>query len=286
MALIPPNYIDCVVAIGADSSQGERRWIASGFFYGAMIKDFGEGQARYQTYLITNRHVFEKLATAYIRCNPKGNSPAQEFPLSLVDDKGAPLWFAHSNSDIDVAVAPVQFKRLVDEGMQVSVFKNNTDVGTIETLNSRGVTEGDFAYVLGFPMEQVGVERNTVIVRSGTIARIRDALSNANHSFLVDASVFPGNSGGPVILKPEAGSIQGTQAQDKALLIGIATAYIPYHERAISEQTGEPRVIFRENSGLASVHVIDYVEELVQDHLQTAAIQDQPSDERKTNNEH
>lgn len=83
------------------------------------------------------------------------------------------------------------------------------------------ITEGDFAYVLGFPMGIIGDKRNTVIVRSGSIARIRDALAKVNPIFLVDAFVFPGNSGGPVISKPDAISIQGTKSQDAAYLIGI-----------------------------------------------------------------
>src|ERR1019366_8874960 len=56
---------------------------------------------------------------------------------------------------------------------------------------------------LGFPLQLVGGERNYVIVRHGTIARIGDMLAGTNKNFLVDTFIFPGNSGGPVILKPE-----------------------------------------------------------------------------------
>ena len=46
----------------------------------------------------------------------------------------------------------------------------------------------------------------------------------ANKEFLVDAFVFPGNSGGPVVSKPEALAITGTKSQDYAYLIGIVVS--------------------------------------------------------------
>jgi S1-C subfamily serine protease len=133
-------------------------------------------------------------------------------------------------------------------------------------MNTLEITEGDFAYVLGFPMGITGGRRNTVIVRSGSIARIRDVLVKANHTFLIDAFIFPGNSGGPVILKPETLSIQGTKAQNTAYLIGIVHSYLTYQDVAISSQTKKPKVIFEENSGLAAVHPVDFIDETINEY--------------------
>jgi len=44
MALIPPFFPDRVVAIGVDSSEGERKWVASGFLYGHHVADLEDGQ--------------------------------------------------------------------------------------------------------------------------------------------------------------------------------------------------------------------------------------------------
>ena len=59
--------------------------------------------------------------------------------------------------------------------------------------------EGDFIYALGFPMGLVSKDRQHVMVRSGIIARIRDLYENRSTDFTVDAFVFPGNSGGPLV---------------------------------------------------------------------------------------
>jgi hypothetical protein len=120
-------------------------------------------------------------------------------------------------------------------------------------------------------MGLIGGERNYVIARKGTIARIRDVLAGTTKEFLIDAFTFPGNSGGPVMTKPEMVSIQGTPAVGSAYLIGLVKSYIPYTDVAISIQTDRPRVTFEENSGLTAVLPIDFVEETIQASLKSTA---------------
>ena len=80
---------------------------------------------------------------------------------------------------------------------------------------------------------------------------------------MIDASVFPGNSGGPVLLKPEVTRIQGTKANERCGLIGMVSSYLPYKEIAICTQTERPRMIFEENSGLGVVVPHDLIQETV-----------------------
>ncbi len=87
---------------------------------------------------------------------------------------------------------------------------NSVDVAKAKEL---GVSEGDGVFVLGFPLQLVGGERNFVIVRQGIIARIGDMLEGYSKTFLVDTFIFPGNSGGPVFLRPEVVAITGTKSQ-------------------------------------------------------------------------
>ena len=269
IALIPPFFIDCVVAIGARDSEGKTTWIASGFLYGHKATGDEVEQAKYLVYLVSNRHVFQDLARACLRFNPQAGGPAREYDLNLLDADGAPLWFCDPNEKIDVGVIPINFNVLKEHAMQVAFFASDTHAAPIDKLTELGIAEGDFAYALGFPMGIVGQERATVIVRSGTIARIRDTLARNDPEFLVDVSIFPGNSGGPVVSKPEAMSIKGTKSQSAAYLIGVVTSYVPYRDVAISSQTKRPRVIFEENSGLAAAHPIDFVQEAILKHIET-----------------
>ena len=120
-----------------------------------------------------------------LRFNAMSGLDAQDFYLPL-RTKNA-LVCTHPDQDVDVAVALINVDHLRGQGMQVAFFGNDQHTADIAAMTSRGITEGDFAYVLGFPMGLVGPHRNTVIVRSGSIARIRDTLGGFNKEFLVDA---------------------------------------------------------------------------------------------------
>jgi hypothetical protein len=100
-------------------------------------------------------------------------------------------------------------------------------------------------------------------VRGGSIARLRDALDGTEPTFLLDASVFPGNSGGPAVFRPEVTAITGTEAISRSFLLGVIAAYVPYIDVAISGQTKRPRITFEENSGLAEVYPVDFIDETI-----------------------
>ena len=51
--------------------------------------------------------------------------------------------------------------------------------------------------------------------------------------------------------------------QDRVYLIGVVHAYLPYSDIALSQQTGQIRMISQENSGLAEVLPVDYINEAI-----------------------
>lgn len=266
MALIPPFFLDCVVAIGVPGDKEETRWLASGFLLGKFVEKIDEDQSNYRVYLVTNRHVFEGVNIVRVRFNPKRDQSARWYDASLQDSEGRPRWFSPADRDIDVAVMPMNVKLLQEQDMQFSWFHSDKHIANMAKLSESEATEGDGVFILGFPALLVGGDRSYVIVRSGAIARIRDALAGHSTEFLLDAFVFPGNSGGPVVTKPEVVSIRGTKASGSANLIGVVKSYVPYRDVALSAQTGRPRVIFEENSGLSAVVPIDFVQEAIQQH--------------------
>lgn len=263
MALIPRFFLDCVVAIGVPWRKKQIRWIASGFLYGDFWKIENE-QKIYHIYLITNRHVLKGRKRVLLRFNPTGKEVAKQYLLGLVDKSSRRmLWTPHPNPNIDIAVTTININLLKEHGIQFSWFQNDQHVAALDKIAELGITEGDFVYILGFPMGLIGPERSYVIVRSGNIARIQDAIDHRSSEFLVDAFTFPGNSGGPVVTKPEAMAIRETKAVSSGYLVGIVKGYLTYQDLAISEQTKKPRVMFEENSGLTAIIPIDFVEEAI-----------------------
>ena len=57
MALIPPHYLDAVVAIGVGDDPEERKWIGTGFLYGLLSGVNAGGPNRHFICLTTNAHV-------------------------------------------------------------------------------------------------------------------------------------------------------------------------------------------------------------------------------------
>jgi S1-C subfamily serine protease len=259
MALIPPHFMKCVAAIGADNDRDERQWDASAFFYGYRR---AEG---YNPMLVTNRHVFEEIASgiAWIRVDADIGEPARPFRFVLTQADGSPRWFSHPDPTIDVAVAPIDIESMHGAGGRPMFFQGDQQARRTKEMTELGVSEGDFVYLLGFPMGLVGEQRNFVIARSGTIARIQDVLDGHANYFLLDASVFHGNSGGPVILKPEAMAIGGTRSSNVPYLIGIVQGRVPYRDKTSFTQGGQTRVS-EETSRLVAVYPIDYVDQTVE----------------------
>lgn len=255
MALIPPFFSNAVVAIGYTGPSGTIAWGASGFFYFHTLQG---DQGR--VYLVTNKHVLEGRNRILLRLNPRALKEPKGYSLDLIHPvDGQKLWNGHHNKNVDVAVIPVNFPLFQRDNMEVNYFRDNNHTMDVATMESKGLSEGDGVFALGFPVSLVGDRSNSVIVRGGTIARLRDTFKSSREPFLVDTTVFPGNSGGPIVNKPEIVAIEGTQTITTSNLLGVIASYVPYRDAAVSRQTGNVRVVFEENSGLSNVYSVDCI---------------------------
>jgi S1-C subfamily serine protease len=267
-ARIPPFFVDCVVALGREEGM-PAKWVteASGFLYGVpQDKETDMAKHQYRVYLVTNRHVLANHSQITMRLNSqKETDPVREFTLSLKNPDGSDLWVSHPNILVDVSVVQINGAYLRDQNLQSTFFAADLHVADKAKMKETGTAIGDDVFVLGFPMGISGtLQRNYVIARRGSIARVDDALSSNAPTFLIDAFIFPGNSGGPVVSVPDINFIAGTKAQQKAYLIGMVEGYVPYTDIALSQQTGQPRLVSQENSGLAEVIPVDYINETIQ----------------------
>lgn len=265
MALIPPFFLDCVVSIGV-TNQDQHNWVGTGFIVGRPFVD-DKGNKLYHTFLVTNKHVLEHKPNITLRFNSLEDNPPLDYTFDL-EQNGQKIWVGHTSQEIDIAVFYINPNILKSDSAQFKFFRMDEHVMSVENMKDSGVSEGDGIFVLGFPMGIVGPQKKHVIARTGAIARIRDVIEGQQSPYLIDASVFPGNSGGPVVIRPEAMAIQGTEAISNAALIGIVKSYVPYKDVAISQQTGNPRVMFEENSGLALVETVDNIVSTVNDCFQ------------------
>lgn len=265
MALLPPFFLDSVVAIGIEDDPFKRQWIGTGFLFGKVVDDSLEQDKRqYKIWLVTNKHVLEVLKNIYIKFNSAQDPDSKDYKVELIAKNGKPRWIGHQNANIDVAVIIINPNFLKEEQRRFFFFQSDLHIMNKKKMEENQITEGDRVFILGFPMGLVSNDRSYVICRGGYFARIRDFIENRSTDYLIDATVFPGNSGGPVIICPSAISIQGTKTIPKAGLIGIVKSYVPYQDAAISQQTRRPRIVFEENSGLTLVESVDSIMETIE----------------------
>jgi hypothetical protein len=195
--------------------------------------------------------------------NPRGMPPSR-IAIDNDPEGSDPMWVAHPDPDVDVAVTGMLHGHFKQLGyVERLVPLHSTQAFTLDRLQELNVTEGDPVAVVGFPMELVTLPRSRPIMRTGCIARISDLYDQGGSIMLLDVHVFPGNSGGPAFLMPQVISVTDQPPCDEGGLLGIVSAYVPYRDVAISPQTGRPRVVFEENSGLTIVHTVDSIHEAI-----------------------
>ncbi len=201
LALIPPFFLDCVIAIGVIKPNRQKDWVGTGFLVGRSFTRNDSKTKSYHLFMVTNKQVFNKLLAehhdqAIFRFNSKeAGAPAKDYLFKLIDENGQKKFTEHPNQDIDVAVTLLDAKILQKDNIRFGIFKDDEHLLNISQLSENGVAAGDLIYVLSYPMGIVDPKRPYPIARLGSIARIREALAGRSKNFLVDAFVFPGNSG-------------------------------------------------------------------------------------------
>jgi S1-C subfamily serine protease len=269
-ALLPPDFLQCVVSIGSDDLVNEGgtpviRWVssASGLLYGAAVPKTGDEEQQYWVYLVTSKHVLTGQPQINVRFNSLSGN-ATKYPIPLTGPDSAAI-FAHPV--VDLAAVRLNAGTLQKDGIEFKFFVS-ADLATRETIAGEGIAVGDGVFVLGFPMGLTGTERNFVVAKQGIIARLTATQDpKLTKEYLIDALIFPGNSGGPVVTRVEAAAIGHTKAVKRSYLLGMVYQFLPYTDVAFSRQTNRPRITFEENSGLASVIPADYIEEAIQMHI-------------------
>lgn len=282
MALIPPAYLNSVLSIGLEKKNEKDelifRSIATGFLVGKPIGEKNDkGEQSFKLFVVTNRHVFyndknkQFVKGVLLRFNTTYNK-SHHFKVNLLNADNTPIWSKHTNEKVDLAVLPINASAINDAKIDFYFFRES-DLFFAKDFSSKNVSTGDGLFVLGFPMSISGKAKNFVIVRQGIIARVDEEVLEEGF-YYIDASAYPGNSGGPVIVKPEVVAIQGTQSNGSAGLIGVISSGETYSDIAISQQTGEAKVIFTEQTGLVRVVPVEFIYEIIDEIVKSTTPQE------------
>jgi len=231
------KWLDAIVSIETKDIEGKIYHQGTGF----LIK------SAKQTILVTAAHVIkDKNNLQYRRIDIKDEEIIIEDKTLI--DAGAGNWFFSESYDL-----ACRFFGWPSEK------KGPTVIPIEKTLSVEDLQPGAPVLVLGFPSSLNAEFYHKPLARQGIVAR------SEKKKIIIDAFVFPGNSGGPVVYVPylKVGGPLQSPLVNEEMLIGVIASYIPYQDRAISPQTGRTRITFEENSGLSEVIPIKAVQELI-----------------------
>lgn len=264
MSIIPNNFINSVVAIGVQrqcNGHIEKLWIGTGFLVSMQEPNNIQTST---VYLITNKHVLNGKSTVYLRFNSILGSFVKDYEIQLMDGFGKKTYTEHPDAEVDIIAIQLNPQCLINDSSIWGAINIEAESLDVYTMKMQGIDEGWLVYALGFPMNLVS-DFKAPICRMGCISRLTDAFVQPEKTkyFLVDAQVFPGNSGGPIISKPENVFLASGVNYMAAKLIGVLSAYIPYRDVLISQQTQEIKMVQTENSGLTIVYPVDRIKEVV-----------------------
>ena len=236
MALISPQHLQSVVTLGLFDPQenvktGEpMRKVATGFLYAyPSLGKQEEGESGLRLWLVTCKHVIQGVYESgsngiMIRMNRSGDHRMQTFAIPPQEKT---RWSFHPTQDI--AVIPTSWKDLDSKGVQWQTFAAGRNALPREKVAQLGLSEGYEVFILGFPVGWRRGRHDYPIVRHGILAQTQGWLNREHETFLVDGSGFPGNSGGPVVTKPQNITVAGINTVLEAGLIGMVSKGTIFH---------------------------------------------------------
>ena len=179
------------------------------------------------TILVTANHVFDKMPGANARvgyriANADGSWSYSPQSLKIRDAQGHALWTHHPTRDVAaIAItAPEAFaKAAIPEDY----------LAADDTFSKYAVGAGDQMMTLGFPRGLAANSAGFPILRAGRVASYPIAPAKIFPTFLLDFSVFPGNSGGPVFMSgPSRHAVDaaGKGDQDVEFIAGLLTQQV------------------------------------------------------------
>jgi S1-C subfamily serine protease len=238
MSLLHRKFYDSVVSINTIQKDGKIFTIGSGFLI-----------SHYEVvFLVTNVHVLKELKTFLINLN---GSTSENKRFVIVKPGLGFKRFRHKNNKIDVELVEIP-KELLPPNVTVLPFsKVRLSIGQ---MKDREIYEGDEIFIIGHPLNITRMNYLFPIVRSGSIAQISHLynFSDTLMNYALDCIAFPGNSGGPVFLKPHLGKYKGSKPTNEMKLIGIINAILVNNNNGLTH-----------NLELSNVIATDYIQELL-----------------------
>jgi hypothetical protein len=197
--------------------------------------------------IVTAKHVLRDSLNGWmpkklrVRYSHSDSLPIDQYlgdELPLFGDLNLPAWFEHPDPTVDLAAILAPFAT-------DTTRRQILPYGTMPQDDE--YYEGKEVFVLGYP-GSVGVDLlNKAVVRRGIISWVPTDINKSGKKILIDCSIFPGNSGGPVFSLPKnVGVILDDTVLNRPKFYGIVSQrrfsnnFIYSNGRRVLDSAGNP----------------------------------------------
>lgn len=225
MALIHPVMVASTLLVRTENVQGTGFMVVrpdkynyenpAGHDWEKSVED------RWRLWIVTCAHVTQA-ETVTVETNRSGRG-GQKINWTIEPDQWTkhPEWVQdNDNKNYDVAVTPAPTQKENWSEVEPAYWPAHWHLSRTG-MEKSGIVEGDELYMIGFPLGFGDGKRNEPIVRQGILAQCQAYLRGESEIILIDGATWFGNSGGPVVTKPAAIALDGTQRYIKSSLLGM-----------------------------------------------------------------
>ena len=218
--------------------------------------------------LVTNKHVLDAATQIVFRMPAMvDNAPANEATDWTIVNFGPEQWVPHPDPKVDVAVLP--FTGVLEAWQKTGRPAFFRTFGPDQLLTKEQAGELDSiegVTFVGYPNGIFDTHSMTPVARRGQTATPIFNDYNSGPSFLIDASVFPGSSGSPVVIYDSGSYVNRsgtTVLGHRLLLAGVVASVYARQNRGEIVLTATPYVEMKEFIDLGIVYKTSAIQECV-----------------------
>jgi len=191
--------------------------LENGISIGTAFIVLYESKNRQYLFLVTNKHVVQdSISGKFFFTKSDGSSPLIGQKFEIIVPNFEKEWFVHPNNNIDIAIMPLGslLKRIEEQGQKV-YYRAIPLSSILSKEQESNLTALEEIIFIGYPSGIYDTTNLLPIIRKGITATPIQIDYEGKPLFLIDAAVFRGSSGSPVLIYN-----QGSYGTPKGLVIG------------------------------------------------------------------
>lgn len=217
--------------------------------------------------LISNKHVLFGGTDIRVTFNvldeeKTGPSLGKMYQLTLQDY----MKVYHEHPDPRIDIACLNISEIIPK-IAGKVYYHNFDESLLANFQEEELDVSQRVTFVGYPDNRFDIVHNLPIIRSGLIASHPKVDFNGIKQFIIDAQVFPGSSGSPVMINLTYENYKnGTIVieKPKIRLLGIVAATMIRNSRVVPLPSNYPSLLSQEVIGLGIVFKSTALKELIE----------------------